>query len=385
MRFLGRGAVLTLVVALAAVMAPTAPATGAPGDAVGTIAEHPFPTPGGSASVAPGPDGNMWFTKGSANQIGRITVPRDHGRFLGQGGGSIQEIEVPTPDSEPSDIVAGPDGAIWFTEFRASQIGRLDLTTGTITEFPIPNTDLFFDIFTQTFTTSTGPRGITVGPDGNLWFAQFNASRIGRITPEGQVTQFPTPTANSRPVGITAGPDGNVWFTEPVGNRIGRITPAGVITEYPLSVPMSRPIGITAGLDGALWFAEYLGDKIGRIDPATGDITETVVPTAGSGPNFIDVGPDGALWFTESFANQIGRLDPVTGTITEFPIPTPGAFPHGIAASTSDIWFTEIEGEGLGEVEVCGDNPARGRSHGVAVCVPGGKNGNDPQASVLIR
>jgi virginiamycin B lyase len=361
---------LTLVAALVTVMVPSAPAAGAPGDTVGTITEFDFPTPGGSASVAPGPDGNMWFTKGSANQIGRITVPRDQGRLRGQGGGSIQEITVPTPGSEPSDIVAGPDGAIWFTEFRASQIGRLDLTTGTITEFPIPNTDLFFDIFTQTLTTSTGPRGITVGPDGNLWFAQFNASRVGRITPEGEVTQFPTPTPNSRPVGITAGPDGNLWFTEPVGNKIGRITTEGVIDEFPLPTPNSRPIGITLGLDGALWFAEYLGNKIGRIDPETGAITEIDVPTAGSGPNFIDVGGDGALWFTESFANQIGRLDPVTGTITEFTIPTPGSFPHGIAALTSGVWFTEIAGEALGRVEVCGDKPGRQRVHGVNVCVP---------------
>ena len=330
MRRLSSSSAPRLVVALVAVAAPAAPATGSSHAAVGTITEYPFPTPGGSASVAPGPDGNMWFTKGSANQIGRITVPRTHGRFRGRGGGAIHEITVPTPNSEPSDIVAGPDGAIWFTEFRASQIGRLDLATGTITEFPIPNTDLFFDIFTQTFTTSTGPRGITVGPDGNLWFAQFNASRIGRITPEG------------------------------------------MITEFPLPAPMSRPVGIALGLDGALWFAEYIGNKIGRIDPATGAITEIDVPTPNSGANFIEVGPDGALWFTESLANQIGRLDPVTGTVAEFAISTPGSVPHGIAASTSDIWFTEIEGEALGRVEVCGANPDRGRMHGVAVCVPAG-------------
>ncbi len=33
--------------------------------------------------------------------------------------------------------------------------------------------------------------------------------------------------------GIAAGPDGNVWFTEGVGNKIGRITPAGDVTEFP--------------------------------------------------------------------------------------------------------------------------------------------------------
>ena len=35
------------------------------------------------------------------------------------------------------------------------------------------------------------------------------------------------------PNGITAGPDGNVWFTEAYADRIGRITPAGVVSEYP--------------------------------------------------------------------------------------------------------------------------------------------------------
>ncbi|MBA2437963.1 MAG: Virginiamycin B lyase, partial [Acidimicrobiia bacterium] len=136
--------------------------------------------------------------------------------------------------------------------------------------------------------------------------------------------------------------------------------------------PGPGPIGITLGPDGALWFPEYLNDKIGRIDPETGAITEISVPTAGSGPNFIDVGGDGALWFTESFANQIGRLDPATGTITELDIPTPGSFPHGIASRTSGVWFTEIEGEALGRVEVCGLNPGRARVNGVAVCVPAG-------------
>jgi virginiamycin B lyase len=37
-------------------------------------------------------------------------------------------------------------------------------------------------------------------------------------------------------------------------NRIGRITPAGDITEFPLPRPLTRSFGITAGPDGNLWF-----------------------------------------------------------------------------------------------------------------------------------
>src|SRR5258708_982265 len=90
---------------------------------------------------------------------------------------------------------------------------------GSITEFPTP-------------TFSSFPLGITVGSDGNLWFTEQAASKIGRITSKGKITEFLIPTATSAPHGITAGPDGNLWFTEEMGNQIGRITTARVITEF---------------------------------------------------------------------------------------------------------------------------------------------------------
>jgi streptogramin lyase len=66
---------------------------------------------------------------------------------------------------------------------------------------------------------------MTTGPDGNLWFVEFNGNAIGRITPRGAITEFPLPTGNSGPSSITTGPDGALWFTENDGNRIGRFSP----------------------------------------------------------------------------------------------------------------------------------------------------------------
>src|SRR5262245_21668812 len=123
------------------------------------------------------------------------------------------------------------------------------------TEFPIPDT------------TTARPEGITRGPDGNLWFTESIADRIGRITPAGVVTQFSLPFL-SQPAEITAGPDGNLWFTETGSSRIGRITTAGVITEFSAGItPNSGPVGITRGPDGNLWFTETRANKIGRISP----------------------------------------------------------------------------------------------------------------------
>ena len=90
--------------------------------------------------------------------------------------------------------------------------------------------------------------------------------------PAGMITVFPLLTSESLPFGITAGPDGNLWFTECISNagscsysKIGRITPNGQITEFPLPTPTkyNEPHGITAGPDGNLWFTEEGNGQIG--------------------------------------------------------------------------------------------------------------------------
>ncbi len=60
--------------------------------------------------------------------------------------------------------------------------------------------------------------------------------------PSTSVTFFPLPNGGTRPYTIVTGPDGNLWFTESSRDAIGRITPDGTITEFPLH-PFSDTIG----------------------------------------------------------------------------------------------------------------------------------------------
>ena len=126
----------------------------------------------------------------------------------------IVEFPLPTTAALPDGIAAGPDGALWFTEFNGNKIGRIT-TAGVVTEVVIP--------FPATLTPT--PQDIAAGPDGNLWFTEYNGNRIGRVTVQGTVTSFTVPTKPASLHGIAAGPDGNVWFAESSGNKIGRITP----------------------------------------------------------------------------------------------------------------------------------------------------------------
>src|SRR6202011_2217396 len=101
-----------------------------------------------------------------------------------------------------------------------NQIAKMT-TSGVITEYTVPGHGLW---------------GIGAGPDGNIWFTEYAANNIGRIAPNGTVSEFPLPTPFAVPQYVTAGPDGNLWFTESGGSKVGKIDPTGSsITEYPLS------------------------------------------------------------------------------------------------------------------------------------------------------
>jgi hypothetical protein len=101
-----------------------------------------------------------------------------------------------------------------------------------------------------------------------MWFSEQTKNTIGRITPSGVVTEFTAGiSSDAGPVGLTVGPDGNIWFAEyggTSGRRIGRITPAGVVTEFGVGIT-AAPIEITLGPDGNLWFTEESGNRIGRV------------------------------------------------------------------------------------------------------------------------
>src|SRR5262249_21228265 len=105
------------------------------------------------------------------------------------------------------------------------------------------------------------------------------------VGPALPVTEFALP-AGSRPFQLIAGPDGALWFTLPggqgedgPGNKVGRLTVDGRLTEFPLPTPRSYPGGLTFGPDGALWVGLQLANRVGRLTPDGRVTHEYPVPT----------------------------------------------------------------------------------------------------------
>jgi virginiamycin B lyase len=301
--------------------------------APGTITEFAIPTSGSAPlGIIAGPDGALWFSEATASQIGRVTTK-----------GKFKEYPTPTSGASPAvlTLTTDPNFPIWFTENAADNLALMTLD-GSITEVPIPKP------------RGARPNGIAAGPPGNeaIWFTNYQAGNsIGSINSQGKFSNFSLLGPNANPAVIVSGPDQALWFTEQTHDRIGRISIKGAISEYVIRGSRnSKPYGIALGPDQALWFTLSASNKIGRI-ATNGRITLYLVPTPQSAPTWIAAGPDNALWFTESAANNIGRIDPSTGVVTEYTVPTAGSCPTGIAAGPDNaMWFTENCGNNIGRI-----------------------------------
>ena len=279
--------------------------------------------------IAPGSDGNMWFTENPGGAIGRITPA-----------GVVTEFTIPTTSSLPQQIIGASDGNLWFTEFTAagkSAVAKVT-TSGTFTEYqtlfaPPPTDD---------------PLGLVDRGDGNIWYVANGSSRVGfQGMTSGVAGETAIPTSNSGPFGIATAPDNNLYYTENATDKIGRIANLFTAQSEIALTAGTGPEGIVRGPDGNLWFAENGSGKIGRMSPSSFFVTgEFPTVTPNSAPVSLVVGQDGAIWFTESGLNSIGRIT-MDGTVTEFASPVSGLALAGIGvAPDGSLWFAE-PGSGL--------------------------------------
>jgi virginiamycin B lyase len=323
-------------------------AAAAIGDVCPTLfTEYPLPYQSSSPmQMAEGFNGDVWFGKLSEQSVtyGRL------GRILPNGAIVEYQNSPAGAGGTISDIVHGPDNAMWYTSNVGDQgtVGRI-VDDGTTTEYTLPygvvpggitvgadNALWFYTSTNELYRVTTSgamthvsfslpisvrPRGITLGADNNFWLtAEGNATNdisdsqgVLRIAPDGTYHYFEFPAAPSKGLnGIATGPDGAVWFTEYqyLHPMIGRVTTDGQLSEYPVDTN-SLPIDIkTHG--GQLWFSEGNG-AIGRITTSSFKVDYFHVPDSMQS-NLREVAiTDTDIWVADQGQNKINRLPMPTG------------------------------------------------------------------------
>jgi streptogramin lyase len=257
-------------------------------------------------------------------------------------------------------------------------------STGTITEYSIP-------------TASTQPYGLVVDASQNVWFGEFGAAALGKLSSAHSFSQYSTPTHSSEPISVTIASDGNPWFTEFATGKVAKFnTSTSTMTEYGFSgssgsypewidnstvaatagmwLPLNgntqlakvstsgtisysattdRPYGLSVDTVGNIWYTMYNPNKV-AVETVGHTSTVWTVPTAGSQPFMITEGPAGSgMWFTEYHGNKIGNIS-TSGHLTEYTIPTSASSPEGIVSACGNLWFAENATNKIGEISPTG-------------------------------
>jgi virginiamycin B lyase len=207
------------------------------------------------ADIAPAADNNLWFTLPDTNQVGRFILKGKKGHPTGE----FTTFDVPTASAGLASIATGPKNDLWFSENLVGKIGHVILgkngAAPTIEEFDVPSG------------INSHVVGMTTGTDGNVWFAEVNANKIGVINEKTHaITEFDVPTANSEPFWLAKGPDKAVWFVERASGKVGRITPSGSITEFDTPSGSGAVLtSIVKNNNRTLWYTASGTDKVGKI------------------------------------------------------------------------------------------------------------------------
>jgi virginiamycin B lyase len=233
----------------------------------GTITMFNDPTINSPHGITVGPDGALWFVNSNGNSIGRITTS-----------GTITNYPDPagtTFINHPKGITVASDGALWFTNYSDDTnactatnpcgIGRIT-TAGAITE-PVLCAN------GSSCTTINEPTEIVAGTDGKLWFTNSDDNYVTKMT----VSSVPRVTGYkdakvTESYGLTQG-SGYQWYTSDFAKIIGRIKTNGAVTDFACPCnggTITTPYGVGLGPDANIWFADHsdgtsLPDYIGVI------------------------------------------------------------------------------------------------------------------------
>ena len=224
------------------------------------------------------------------------------------------EYDLPREEISPHDTIVAKDGTVWFSSFGEQNLGRLDPTTGKVTEFP-------YDMHRPD--GPTGSLGLRSDAAGNLWLGNMYQATIVKFDPRAEKFQY--------------------WTLPPEGN-----IPAA-------QVNMVSPQH--SDVDGKVWTQNNGFAGVHRLDIATGKI-ETWEPFKGAPKgqphNIYDVVPDSHnnAFFTDFRQGQIGRIDAKTGEVSLFQTPTPRSAPRrGNMDAQDRLWFGEYRADRIGMLD----------------------------------
>jgi virginiamycin B lyase len=283
------------------------------------IQEYPVPPGTHPHDVAPAPDGSIWYTAQASGALGKLDPATGETRHILLGSGS-----------SPHGVIVGPDGAPWITDSGLNSIVRVDPETEEVQKFALPAGSGSANLNTAAF-----------DPNGILWFTGQNGI-YGRLDPlTGNMQVFEAPRGRG-PYGITVTPDGTIYYASLAGSYVGRIDAAtgeATILEPPTKGQGARRVWSDS--QGRVWVSEWNAGQVAVYDPVDDSWREWRLPGSGPQAYAVYVDEQDMVWLSNFGANSLVRFDPTTETFTTFELPSTQAAVRQILGRPGEIWGAE--------------------------------------------
>jgi virginiamycin B lyase len=284
-----------------------------------TIQEYPVEAGSHPHDVAPAPDGTVWYTAQHQGALGRLDPVT----------GEIHQIPL-GPGSTPHGVIVGPDGAAWVTDSGQNAIVRVDPQTEEVQVFPLPNGSAYANLNTGVFDLN-----------GIHWFTG-QSGIYGRLDPSTYDMQVFDAPRGRGPYGITVTPEGVVYYASLAGSHVGQInsqTNEASVLEPPTSGQGARRVWSDSM--GRIWVSEWNAGQVSVYDPADGSWREWKLP--GNRPQAYAVYVDelDIVWLTDFGSNSIVRFDPTLEQFTVYQLPSAGAAVRQLLGRPGEIWGAE--------------------------------------------
>ncbi|MBN8534353.1 MAG: hypothetical protein J0L51_09690 [Rhizobiales bacterium] len=197
-------------------------------------------------ALAFAPDNALFVTDKTFNVLHRIDG----------GSGDVTRITMPSelPILDLAGLRADRDGRIWFAG-AAGWLGKFDPGTGAVE--------------VSSHDDLQGLSLNAMSENGALWFVAWRAGRMIRIDPErGRFDSTSLPENFRGARGISTGPQGEVWISAAKTNAIARFAGRGTWKVVTLPWPESLPQAILARRDGSVLVADGARRKLVRYVPS---------------------------------------------------------------------------------------------------------------------
>lgn len=295
--------------------------------------------------------GNVYFCDTGNHRVRRVspdgiitTISGSRAGFGGDGGLAVYALL-----NTPRGLALGPDGSIYISDTGNNVIRRIT-RDGLISTYAGSRQPGSTGDGGPATAGSISPHAMTFGPDGSLYFAEFDDHRVRRVTRDGILLPVAgngtrgysgdngqaTAAALANPSGIAFDATGNLYISEYGNFVIRRVSPDGIIRPFAGSrTPGFSPDGTpaadarfmgTTGLSIDSAQNIYVGDQFNfRVRVVDSGLHVSTVlgsggyrnppdgaPLSGSffnAPRGLAFDPDGNLIVVDLGAQRIRRLD----------------------------------------------------------------------------